>query len=176
MSPDHGVEPPSELPPEGSGGTVVSYQERLWPAWWVWLLALGIATMIGVAYGAALNTAVGWVTFGILLALGWGALAVTTPVIRVDDVAFKAGRARLPLRFVGEVRILTPDVLDEVHRATDASAYLLLRRWAAPAAVGVVVADERDPHPYWLVSTRSPDALAAALRSAQDTALTARLG
>lgn len=170
MSPNHSVESAPDLLPEGSQGTLVTYQERLWAAWWVWLLVLGIATMIGVAYGAALNTGIGWLMFAVLLAVGWGALAFTTPLIRVDDVAFRAGRARLPLRFLGEVRVLTPDVLEDVHRATDASAYLLLRRWAAPAAVGVVVADQRDPHPYWLVSTRSPDALAAALRSAQDNA------
>ena len=36
------------------------------------------------------------------------------------------------------------------------------RRWA----VGVV--DPRDPHPYWLVSTRRPDALASAVRAAAE--------
>ena len=45
----------------------------------------------------------------------------------------------------------------------DARAYLLLRPYLK-RAVRINVRDDRDPAPYWLVSTRDPDRLAAAVR------------
>ncbi len=44
----------------------------------------------------------------------------------------------------------------------DARAYLLLRPYLK-RAVRVDVTDPADPAPYWLLSTRQPDELAAAL-------------
>ena len=47
----------------------------------------------------------------------------------------------------------------------DARAYLLLRPYLS-RAVMVPVDDPADPTPYWLVSTRRPDELVAALDAA----------
>jgi hypothetical protein len=44
----------------------------------------------------------------------------------------------------------------------DARAYLLLRPYLK-RTVRVTVRDDRDPAPYWLVSSRHPEALAAAV-------------
>ena len=44
----------------------------------------------------------------------------------------------------------------------DARAYLLLRPYLK-RAVRVEIADPADPTPYWLVATRHPETLAAAL-------------
>jgi hypothetical protein len=45
----------------------------------------------------------------------------------------------------------------------DARAYLLLRPYLK-RAVRVTVRDDRDPTPYWLVSSRDPEHLATAIR------------
>ena len=45
----------------------------------------------------------------------------------------------------------------------DARAYLCLRGWI-PTGVRIALADPQDPTPYWLLSTRRPEALAAALQ------------
>ena len=50
-------------------------------------------------------------------------------------------------------------------RDADARAYLLLRPYLQ-RAVRIGIDDPADPTPYWLVSTRRPDRLAAALRRA----------
>jgi len=50
----------------------------------------------------------------------------------------------------------------ERGRHLDARAWLLIRGWISPV-VRVEVADETDPAPYWLVSTRQPDAVIDAL-------------
>ena len=38
----------------------------------------------------------------------------------------------------------------------DPRAYLLLRTWTTGSAVRIVVADDRDPHPFWLVTVQRP--------------------
>ena len=52
-------------------------------------------------------------------------------------------------------------------RDADARAYLLLRPYLK-RAVRVEITDPADPTPYWLVSTRHPDELAARSRAGGD--------
>ena len=51
-------------------------------------------------------------------------------------------------------------------RQADARAYLLLRPYLR-RSVRVDVVDPADPTPYWLLATRHPDRLAAALSAAR---------
>jgi hypothetical protein len=48
----------------------------------------------------------------------------------------------------------------------DARAWLCIRGWIDPV-VRVQVTDPSDPAPYWVVSTRNPDQLVAALQAAR---------
>ncbi len=133
--------------------------------WWVqgtmlvaslWL-ALVVAVPGVVAWGATV------VALGLLVALlgGYGAAPV-----RVEAGLLRAGRASVDVGHLGRA-----EALDEVQtrRAAgvdaDARAFLLLRPYLR-RAVRVEITDPRDPAPYWLVSTRRPEALAAALAAA----------
>jgi hypothetical protein len=49
----------------------------------------------------------------------------------------------------------------------DARAYLCIRGWL-PAGARVILDDPEDPTPYWLVSSRRPEALARAVRATMD--------
>jgi hypothetical protein len=51
-------------------------------------------------------------------------------------------------------------------RLLDARAWLLIRGWVGPV-VKIDLADASDPTPYWIVSTRTPDALVAAIDTAR---------
>ena len=66
---------------------------------------------------------------------------------------------------------MAPLDADATRRAAgvdaDARAFLLLRPYLK-RSVRVEITDPADPAPYWLVSTRHPDELAAALQSATD--------
>jgi hypothetical protein len=53
----------------------------------------------------------------------------------------------------------------------DARAHLVLRPYIK-TAVEITLDDPDDPVPYWLVSTRRPQQLAAALREAASSTLT----
>jgi hypothetical protein len=143
------------------------YDERLRVPWSWWLLAAALVGTLGVAAGP-LGTAAGVATFvvgfGLAAALlvGYGAARVA-----VVDGVLVAGRARLPLRAVGRVDALDPaDTRDLLGPHADPAAYVLSRPYVA-TAVRVEVADAADPTPYWLVATRRPAALAAALHGSQ---------
>lgn len=85
--------------------------------------------------------------------------------IRVVDAELWAGDARLPLRFAEDIRALpAADKRYVLGPDGDPAAFLLHRAWI-PGAVYLRLNDPADPTPYWLVSTRHPDRLAAAMRA-----------
>ncbi len=94
-------------------------------------------------------------------------LVVGAPVVSVHDGELHAGRAHVPVALLGEPTVLaTRDAMRaELGGRLDARAYVLLRSWI-PRGVRVALLDPADPTPYWLVSTRRPEELAAALHLA----------
>lgn len=142
----------------------VEYDERLHvPLRW-WVQGTMFLASLWLAFAVALPLPVAWLATGLLgaglaaLFLGYGAARV-----RVGDGVLQAGRARIPVTATGEVRALDKEATRLVAgRDADAHAYLLLRPYLK-RAVRVEVTDPADPTPYWLVSTRRPEALASAL-------------
>ncbi|MGE0817350.1 MAG: DUF3093 domain-containing protein [Candidatus Nanopelagicales bacterium] len=148
----------------------VAYRERLHAPWWVWLLGTVLTASLGVAYGFRLGAGPGLTTFAVAEALLAALLLLTSPLVVVDDVAFQAGRARLPLRHVARVATFDAARTREARGAkADPRAYLCLRGWIRTSVL-VEVDDPDDPHPYWLVSSRRPRDLAPVLAAARDAA------
>jgi hypothetical protein len=140
------------------------YDERLGVPlrWWAlatmfvasMLLAFLVATPLWVAVAGTGVLALALVA----LFVGYGAARIS-----VTDGVLTAGRARISLDHVGEVRALDADQTHRLAgRDADARAFLLLRPYLR-RAVRIAIDDPADPTPYWLVSTRRPDRLAAAL-------------
>ncbi|MFF4497760.1 DUF3093 domain-containing protein [Streptomyces sp. NPDC001546] len=134
--------------------------------WW------GIAALTAVA-GALITLPLG--TLPLLAGfVGGGALAgmmvssIGSARVRVVGGTLAAGDARIPVSALGE-----PEVLEgEEARAwrtykADVRAFMLMRSYI-PTAVRIEVTDPADPTPYVYVSTRAPQALAAAVRAAKD--------
>jgi hypothetical protein len=97
-------------------------------------------------------------------------LVIGSPTLEVTERGFTAGRASLPARHVGSAAGFTrEDATRERGPALDARAWLLIRGWVE-GVVTVEVADDRDPVPYWLVSTRRPDELVSALERVRPSA------
>jgi hypothetical protein len=161
----------------GLKGGAVSYREVLRPSVWLWLAGFGAAGFLAVAYGAALGAIAGWLCFAVLVALGVWVVGRTAAVVSVDDQVLRAGRAQLPLRFVGRVRALdSQDAAIARGPGADADAYLLLRTSYSRRAVAVEVTDPRDPHPYWLISTKRPAELVSAIMGATPPSSRAAVG
>ncbi len=142
----------------------MEYAERLFVPlrWWVqatmlvatFWLALVVAMPPAAAFGIIAFIAA-LVTAGFLK---YGALQV-----RVGDGELRAGRAHIPLQYVGAVTPLDKEQTRLLAgRDADARAYLAMRPYAR-RSVRVDIDDPGDPTPYWLVSTRRPKQLASAL-------------
>jgi hypothetical protein len=122
---------------------------------------VGIA-LLPVIGGAAVGV-------GVLAAVGAAvALAATSPVVEVTGGELRAGRARVPARLLGRVTAVSDaqEMRAELGPRLDARAYVCLRAWAR-TGVKVRLEDPADPTPYWLVSTRRPAELAAAVERAR---------
>lgn len=122
--------------------------------WWVFVLA----TPMEFAIGAAVVS---------LLAAGLGLWFYGRVRVGVCDGAVFAGKALIEPAFCGAATALDPERTAAVRgRDADARAFLLLRPYV-PCAVRLDVADDRDPTPYWLLSSRHPDRFAAAINAAR---------
>ncbi|MEV7396203.1 DUF3093 domain-containing protein [Aeromicrobium sp. NPDC092404] len=143
---------------------MTTYRERLTaPVSW-WLAAL----LSGAVWGWIMLVATNWpiaIATTVLVA-GAGAFLVWrygSLLIRVDAAGLTVGRARVESEHLGAVRPLNrSDYRLTLGTGADARAYLVTRPYL-DRGVLVPITDDTDPTPYWLVSSRRPDALAAAL-------------
>ncbi len=138
------------------------YRERLWPTPWVYVACL-LLIPAGIFVFMPINVPVGIVAAAVLFLGGIGFFLGTTKTIEVNERAFVAGQATLPLEYVGTARAFDEiDATFERGPGLDARAYTLFRGGVKPV-VRVENTDPNDPAPYWLVSTRRPQELIAAL-------------
>ena len=132
--------------------------------WWVLsgLFAVSMLLAVGFYLGPVWGVAVGLVSMGAAAAILVGGASEIT----VDDTWFRAGRASIELGYLGRALPLdAPEARLRRGPAADARAFLLLRPYIS-TAVEVTLTDADDPTPYWLVASRRPRALAAALTKA----------
>ena len=145
------------------------YRERLRVpvSWWLIppLATVSVWLAVQHVYGPRVSIPL---AAGVLLVCSVGLVGYGWALVAVQPDGLVAGRARLPLWAVGEVRSLGADRA-QAARGPDADprAFMLVRGYIGPM-VCVAVEDPADPVPYWLVSTRHPDQLAAALSAARD--------
>ncbi|KRC49890.1 hypothetical protein ASE16_14550 [Leifsonia sp. Root227] len=142
------------------------YRERLWAAPWLYIsTALVIPATILVF--APINMVVGIVLAIVFYLAIVGMIMASAAPVRVTKSELIAGRASIPLEFVGEPTAYTGDDASlQRGRLLDARAWLLIRGWVKPV-VKVPVLDASDPAPYWLISTRNPDQLVRVLDEAR---------
>jgi hypothetical protein len=84
--------------------------------------------------------------------------------IEVDGSEFRAGRAHIELKYLGEVAALSADQMRLIRgRDADPAAFLAIRFWQ-PRGIKIEICDPRDPTPYWLVSSKRAKELQEALQ------------
>jgi len=148
------------------------FRERLTvPVMW-WLLAglfsLSVLIAIGAYLGAAWAVGTSIATFSVAAAI----FASASIMISVDEKEIHVGRATIERAYIAACRALSAE---DTRRRTgieaDARAHMVLRPYIK-TAVEITLEDPVDPVPYWLVSTRHPRRLAAALQDAASSTLT----
>ncbi|TDN92891.1 DUF3093 domain-containing protein [Microbacterium sp. BK668] len=142
------------------------FRERLSPSLWVLVSAAVVAPMAALVFAPIDTTAalVAGVIAGVLfvtLLIAW------SPVVAVEDGVLRAGRARIPVELLGEPVALSGEEARAARGPLlDPKAWHVIRG-GIDGLVIVPVNDGDDPTPSWVVSSRTPDRLAAAIRRGQ---------
>lgn len=135
--------------------------------WYWWPAALAVSGVLALQFGVTADPVPLWLPATVMVPatllglwlLGRIPILVTDDQLQVDD-------ARLPLRYVKDAIALDPTGRRELLGPhADPLAFVIQRPWIS-GAVQVLLDDPDDPTPYWLVSSRDPVGLAAALTRA----------
>lgn len=146
------------------------FRERLTvPLRW-WVLAGVCAVVSAVVFGVYLGPVWG---IGIGVAALLGAVGIFTSAaveIWVDGAGLRVGRGVVEHRYLGPATGLDREQTERrAGTEADARAHLVLRPYVS-TAVEIRIDDPGDPVPYWLVSSRRPAELEAALWAARSAA------
>jgi Protein of unknown function (DUF3093) len=138
--------------------------------WWVLAGLFSLSVLLAVGFYLGPVWGVGTCAASFLVAAAiFGSAAI---VITVDASQICVGRASIEHSYIAACRSLSAE---ETRRRAgveaDARAHLVLRPYIK-TAVEITLDDQDDPVPYWLVSTRHPQRLAAAMRDAASSTLT----
>jgi hypothetical protein len=141
---------------------VQRFRERLVPGPGTLIAVLLLVPAIFVVL-LPLSPTIGIIAAIVLTAAVELLLVVLSPVVAVQDGMLHAGAARIPVGLTGETALYRrADATQARGPGLDARAFTLFRGWVDPV-VRVDVEDPDDPVPYWLISTRRPEELRAAL-------------
>lgn len=120
--------------------------------------SLWLALVVAIPFAVAMTVTVAALAAMAALLVGYG----SARVVVVDDV-LHAGRAQIDTRHIGAATALDAQQMRLLAgRDADARAFLLLRPYLK-RGVRIELTDPADPTPYWLVGSRHPERLAAAL-------------
>lgn len=105
-------------------------------------------------------------TIGILIVLSaWAALYSFSPTLRVTQTKFAAGPASIDRKHISGVEVIGKDrIFHERGPGLNPAAYRLFQG-TVQKAVKVKINDPLDPTPYWIISTRKPEALKKVLEA-----------
>jgi hypothetical protein len=141
------------------------FREVIRPPLWLIAFIYFLLFSFVIAIWAAFDTAAGVNASLIALVLGLVAIKGATKTISVEDGELRIGRAHIPLRYCGDVEVISKkEFLRARTRDADPAAFFALTFWISKG-IKVEITDERDPTPYWLISTKRAQALQAALKS-----------
>ncbi len=142
------------------------HRERLWPSPWLLialLLLLPAVTMVVIPINASVAVPTAVAVYLVIT----GTLTLMSPVIELSGGELRAGSARIPVSALGEVELLGDAALRRVlGPEADARAYLVVRGYIH-RGLRIEIVDAEDPTPYWLLTSRRPQTLAAAIEAAK---------
>jgi hypothetical protein len=143
-----------------------TFRERLYVTWWFWPLPLLGAGLVAAEVHMGFPGVRSWLPYVILLPLTAVLIARQgSTKVEVSGGELRAGEAHIPLDLLGEAEIIAPeDRRKAMGPFLDPAAYVVHKGWVK-SLVRVRVNDPEDPTPYWMISTRRPEELVAAIKS-----------
>ena len=139
------------------------FREVIRPPLWVLAFIYFLFLSLVIAIWAALDNRSALISW-IAATLGTIAIAIRWRTgITVDDKELRIGGAHIELRYLKEVSALSAQEMRLMRtRDADPAAFLALAFWI-PAGVKIVLNDDRDSVPYWLISVRKSEELTRTL-------------
>ena len=174
--------PPRSQPSQAGTDGPAGYLERLHTPWWWYLAGVGVALLLAGEISVVLPGWWGWIPVLVLVPLTVLLVRrMSAGRIAVAGGAVRAGDRTVPVADIEQAIDLTAVELRRlVGRHGDPSAFTYVRSWIGPgvqlvlrpaadrtpASPAAEAADERYPEPYWVLSSRHPDRVLAALHAA----------
>jgi hypothetical protein len=140
------------------------FKEVIRPPLWLIAFIYFMLFSLVLAIWAAFDNAAAINAFAIAIVLGLVAIYLSTSTIIVAGGELRIKRAHIPLQYLGDIKTISKKEFGfERTRGADPAAYFATTFWISEG-IKVVLTDDRDPTPYWLISTRKAEALAKALK------------
>lgn len=135
------------------------FKEFIRPPFWLIAFIYFMLFSMVLAIWAAFDNAAAINAFAIALVLGVVAIYYASSTIEISGGELKIRKAHIPVKYLGSVEVIDKrEFALQRTRFADPAAYLATTFWISQG-VKVEVIDERDPTPYWLISTRRGEAL-----------------
>ena len=131
----------------------------------IWVLAFIYFMFLSlvIAIWAAFDTTATMVALAVAtLAIPFIAQSLTSR-IRIDRDELRIDKSHIGLKYLGKVTVLDSDAMRLLRtRDADPAAFLAIKFWASKG-IKIEVTDPRDPTPYWLITSKRGEKLAALL-------------
>jgi Ca2+/Na+ antiporter len=116
-----------------------------------------------IAFWAAFDNRVAFVTFLMAtIAVIYIAISMRS-TISIDGQELRIDQAHIEVKYLGGVEKLTSAQMRLLRtRDADPAAFLAIKFWLS-TGVKITLSDPRDPTPYWLVTSKRGDQIAALL-------------
>ena len=142
---------------------MVIFTEVLRPPIWVLAFIYFMFLSLVIAIWAALDTNATVVAFVIsTLAIPFIARSLTSR-ISINERELRIDKAHIELKYLGKITVLDSDAMRLLRtRDADPAAFLAIKFWASKG-IKIEISDPRDSTPYWLVTSKRGEKLAALL-------------
>ena len=139
------------------------FREVLRPPIWVLAFIYFLLLSIVLSVWAAFDTRATLITLAIsTLALIWIAIAMKSE-ITFDGNTLRIDQANIEKRYLGRVTVLDRSAMRlQRTRDADPAAYLAIKFWE-PRGLRIDLNDSRDATPYWLITSKRGEEIAALL-------------
>ena len=139
------------------------FKEVLRPPIWVLAFIYFLFLSIVLSVWAALDNRATLVTLALsTIALIWISISMTSE-ITFDGEVLRIDKANIDRKYLGKATVLDKNAMRLLRtRDADPAAYLAIKFWE-PRGVRIELNDARDKTPYWLVTSKRGEELAALL-------------
>ena len=139
------------------------FKEVLSPPIWVlafiYFLLLSLVIAIWAAFGSLLTIYTFIIATVALIYIAFkmrSVISITTEELRINN-------AHIDVKYLGKVTVLDAAAMRLLRtRDADPAAYLVIKFWT-PTGIKIELKDPRDPTPYWLITSKRGEEIAALL-------------